>query len=362
MACEGVRDFLKREWFLSALVVLYLALLLRDSSLLWGTPGLVDWGSLSLIGSLILVSRGLELSGIFTRLSCRLISLSGGSERKLAFILLPTVALSSAVIMNDTAMLIFIPLVITLSQISGKDLRSLIVLSAIAANVGSALTPIGNPQNVIIWSYYGISFHSFVLRMFPFVFLWLLLLLFFAYFIFKDEIEQRELPPVSVRKSLLWAAILLLAADMTIAQEGKAPWTFPITLGALLLIGREVLLGFDWALFLTFAFIFADFGEIARVLSSARISFPDSGLGLFITSALLSQIVSNVPATVLLLGGRDWISLAVGVNIGGTGLIIGSLANLIAVRIGDVGIREFHRYSLPFLMITAALSALILAL
>ncbi|WP_367883408.1 transporter permease [Thermococcus peptonophilus] len=105
-------------------------------------------------------------------------------------------------------------------------------------------------------------------------------------------------------------------------------------------------------------------GEIARVLSSARISFPDSGLGLFITSALLSQIVSNVPATVLLLGGRDWISLAVGVNIGGTGLIIGSLANLIAVRIGgDVGgIREFHRYSLPFLMITAALSALILAL
>ncbi|KUH34523.1 carboxylate transporter [Thermococcus celericrescens] len=360
MAYEGVRNFLKREWFLSALVILYLALLLRDGSLLRRTPGLVDWGSLYLIGSLILVSRGLELSGIFTRLSCRLLSLSGGSERRLAFILLPTIAISSTVIMNDTAMLIFIPLILTLSRISGKDLSGLVILSSMAANVGSALTPIGNPQNVIIWNHYGIPFHSFVLRMLPFVFTWLLLLLLFAYFIFKGEIKQRELPPVSVHKSLLWASIILLAVDLILAQEGKALWTFPITLGVLLLIGRKVPLAVDWTLLLTFAFIFADFGEIALILSSSGVFFPHPGLGLFLTSAFLSQLVSNVPATVLLLGGSEWLPLAAGVNVGGTGLIIGSLANLIAVRIARVGIKEFHRYSVPYFLLVTLLSLLIL--
>ncbi|ASJ02889.1 anion transporter [Thermococcus profundus] len=360
MDYKGLMDFARREWFLSALMILYLVLLLRDGSLLRRTLSLIDWGSLSLIGSLILLSMGLELSGIFTRLSCRLISLSRGSERRLAFVLLPTIALSSAVIMNDTAMLIFIPLIVTLSRIAEKDLSGLIVLSAIAANVGSALTPIGNPQNVIIWNHYGVPLHYFVLRMLPFVFTWLLLLLLFAYFILKGEIEQRELPPVSVRKSLLWISILLLAVDVVLAHEGKALWTFPITLGVLLLPERKVLLAFDWALLLTFAFIFADSGEIALILSSSRIFFPHSGLGLFLTSAFLSQLVSNVPATVLLLGGGEWLPLAAGVNVGGTGLIIGSLANLIAIRTGKVGVREFHRYSVPFFLIALMVSALVI--
>lgn len=361
MGYEGLRDFVKREWFLFALMLLYLILLFRDGSLLQRTPNQIDWENLSLIGLLILLSRGLELSGIFTRLSCRLFSLSGGSERRLAFILLPTVALSSAVIMNNTAMLVFIPLIVTLSRIAGEDLSGLIVLSAIAANVGSALTPIGNPQNVIIWSHYRVLFHSFVLKMLPFVILWLLLLMLFAYFLFDGEIEMRKLPLMSVRNSLLWISIILLVVDVVFAQEEKALWTFPLTLGVLLLAAREVLLGFDWALFLTFAFIFADFGEIAHILSSSGVSFPNSGISLFLTSAILSQLVSNVPATVLLLNGRDWISLTVGVNIGGTGLIIGSLANLIAVRIARMRMKEFHIYSLPFFLIATVLSVLVLA-
>lgn len=336
---------------------------LRDNSLLQRTPGLIDWRNISLIASLILVSRGLELSGIFTRLSSYLISVSGGSGRRLAFILLLTIAFSSSIIMNDTAMLIFIPLIVTISKVSEEDLSSLVVLSAIAANIGSALTPIGNPQNIIIWNSYAIPFHSFVLEMLPFVLLWLLLLLFLAYLIFNDKIERKELPPVNINTSFLWTSMILLVGDITFAQGGKALWTFPITFGVFLLIGREVLFGFDWGLLLMFIFIFVDFGEIAHILSSSGVSFPNSGVKLFLTSAFLSQLVSNVPATILLLNeGKDWISLAAGVNIGGTGLIVGSLANLIAIRIGEVETGKFHRYSVPYFLLTLILSIFILHL
>ena len=361
MVADRLRKFTMREPFLCVLVLLYFLLLVRDGSLLRRTPGLIDWAGLSLIASLILVSKGLELSGAFTRLSSSLILLSNGSERRLAFLLLPAVALSSAVIMNDTAMLVFIPLVVTVSRVTGKDLSALVVLSAIAANVGSALTPIGNPQNIIIWSYYGPSFLGFLTSMLPFVGLWLVLLLVFAGFVFRGGIPGRRLPPVALRKGLLWASVVLLPLDVLLFQEGRPLLTFPLTLAVLLLAGRDVLLGFDWALLLTFALIFVDFGEISGILSSLGLSPPGSPMGLFLASALTSQAVSNVPATVLLLGGKDWLPLAVGVNVGGTGFVLGSLANLIAVRISGISMRDFHRYSLPYFLAAVLLSALLLA-
>ncbi|WP_297465488.1 SLC13 family permease, partial [Thermococcus sp.] len=164
------------------------------------TPALIDWGSLSLITSLVIASKALELSGVFVRLSSRLIALSSGSERRLMLILLPVIAFTSAFIMNDTAMLVFIPLVALTSELSGIDRAKAVTLSAIAANAGSALTPIGNPQNVIIWQTYGLSVGAFVWAMLPFVLLWLLLLLAFALSVGDRRLEVGEIPAVPLRK------------------------------------------------------------------------------------------------------------------------------------------------------------------
>ncbi|NJE61173.1 SLC13 family permease [Thermococcus sp. 21S7] len=357
---ERLKGFARREWFLTALLVLYLALILNDRSLPRRTPDLVDWGSLALITSLILVSKGLELSGIFTRLSIRLISLSGGSERKLMLLLIPTIAFSSAVIMNDTAMLVFIPLVIITSRLAGINTARAVTLSAIAANVGSALTPIGNPQNIIIWNTYGPSFVEFTGAMLPFVVLWLVILLLFTATIGDRRPSVEKLPPIAIRKRLLLASLSLLIADVALAEIGKSLWTLPLTLAVLLALGREALLGFDWALVLTFAFIFADFGEVARLISGH--SVPSEGLTLFLASAGLSQLISNVPATVVFLssGRPEWLPLALGVNLGGTGIITGSLANLIALRISGIGMRDFHRFSIPYFLVALGISILVL--
>ncbi|WP_088885803.1 SLC13 family permease [Thermococcus gorgonarius] len=320
----------------------------------------MDWGGLSLITSLILVSRGLELSGAFGKLSLQIIALSRGSERRLAMILLPTIALSSAIIMNDTAMLIFIPFIVALSRLIEKDMTALVVFSAIAANVGSALTPIGNPQNIIIWRHYGVPFPDFVAYILPFVLLWLILLRLFAFVTFRGSLPERKLHQVKVREGLLWSSLFLLIANIVLAREGKALWTLPLTVVILSLVGGDVLLSFDWALVLTFALIFVDFGELSRIMASLGFHPPSSRIGLFISSALLSQAVSNVPATVLLLSAENWGPLAVGVNAGGTGFMVGSLANLIAIRIARMSIEDFHRYSVPYFLLILLLSALLL--
>ena len=286
------------------MLFLYAGLVMVDRSLPGKTPDLVDWGSLSLITALIITSKGLELSGVFNRLAPRLVEGANGSSRRLLFLLLPTIALSSALVMNDTAMLVFIPLVVALSELSGMDKARAVTLSALAANVGSALTPIGNPQNIIIWREYGLSFLAFVRGMLPFVLIWLALLLAFVILSPHETLSVRSLPPVAFRRDLFVVSTFLLALNVYLGETGRHELSIALTLLAFLLLDRDVLLSFDWALVLTFAFIFIDFNELSALLLKAGFSLPTEGAGLVLTSAGLSQLISNVPATVVFLGSN----------------------------------------------------------
>jgi len=352
----------KREWFLTALLALYLVLFSLDHKLLARTPFLVDWKSLSLITALILTSKGLELSGVFSRLAPKLVELSHGSERRLVLYLVPIVVTSSAIIMNDTAMLVFVPLVIATADIARINVSRAVTVSAIAANVGSALTPIGNPQNIIIWNTYGLSFMEFVRAMCPYVSLWVFCLVLSAFLLKDDEMDVMKPPSVVLNGRLLFFSAFLLIANILLTESGHHWMTLPLTVIVLLVTGREALLGFDWALVLTFAFIFVDFGEVARLISGSS-WLPSGGLVLLLASAGLSQLISNVPATVVFLGSKpEWLPLALGVNLGGTGIITGSLANLIALRISGIGIKDFHRFSIPYFLVALVISILVLLL
>ena len=113
----------------------------------------------------MLISKLLESSGAFSRISGRIISLSGW---KMLLLLLMVSELAAAILMNDTALFFVIPLIVTLSRVAKTDLLDLAIILTVAVNVGSALTPIGNPQNIIIWNHFPLSFREFITAMFPF--------------------------------------------------------------------------------------------------------------------------------------------------------------------------------------------------
>lgn len=350
---------------MSGLLLLYSILLICDHSLLSKSLRLVDYESLSAITSFLVISRGLELSGIFNKIVPKIVELSGGSEIQLHSFILIIVAISSTVIMNDTAIFIFIPLVVIISKILKINRAKVVTLTTISANIGSTLTPIGNPQNVIIWRTFKIPFHVFVWNLTPYVLGWISILLIFTLLTSrKQSVINFTIPGIRIDKNLLTASIILLIVDVMLVQFGYALIGIAITLAVLTIVRKEVVLSIDVALILTFALIFIDFKELSMILLSANLwlyqkTFPE----IIIFSAGLSQIISNVPVTVLFASINEkiqWLPLAVGVNLGGAGVVIGSLANLIAVRISGIRLRDFHKFSLPYFFAILSLTLAII--
>ncbi len=328
-----------------------------DRSLPRRSLGLIDYESLAAITSFFVISRGLELSGVFTRVAQRMIALSGNSEFGVLCMLITVVSASSAVIMNDTAVFVFVPVALALSRASGIDLPKAVTMVAIAANVGSALSPLGNPQNVIIWRTYRLPIWRFVCSMFPYVALWLAVLAAYARIAGGGELKIRPMPKIRVNRALATTSALLLVTNVVLVEVGLSPFGLMLTVLVMAVAGREALLSLDASLLAVFALIFIDFREISHLLP--EIGLECTAATAILLSAGLSQITSNVPATVLLSHHLPWLPLAVGVNLGGNGVVIGSLANLIAVRVSGIKLRDFHRYSLPYFLVALVLTLVI---
>jgi len=131
-------------------------------------PALVDWQTIITLSGLLIVTTGIKESGLFYFLAYR-ISRRIDNERLLALFLVFLSAVLSMLVTNDITLFITVPLTLSLQKISENDYSKLIIFEAIAVNVGSALTPIGNPQNIFLWHQWGISFLVFVREMAPLV-------------------------------------------------------------------------------------------------------------------------------------------------------------------------------------------------
>ena len=180
------------------------------------------------------------------------------------------------------------------------------------------------------------------------------------------QVDKLDGHPVSTRLAVL--SMLALIVMVVMMQNGQAP------LGALLLVvpfalfSRRTLKCIDWLLMATFAMIFLGLGHFAALPAVdhalGRIDFKQP-LALYLSGIVSSQLISNVPATVLLLDRvKDATTLAIAVNVGGFGVVIGSLANLIALRLAKQphAMRLFHEVSLPFLLVCAVLVYLVMRL
>ena len=332
-------------------------------------PALVDWPTIGALTGLLALTKGLELSGAMQWLGHRLIG-AMATERAAALVLVAASALLSTVLTNDVALFIVVPLTLGVCRITDMPATRLIVFEALAVNAGSALTPIGNPQNLFLWQLSTVSFGQFVLHMLPLVLLTMLVLLAVTACAFgKRPIEANGKQAHAPLDRRLLAVSLGLYIPFLVATDlHYEGWAVLAVLLTFVVLRARVLALLDWGLLLVFVLMFIDLRLVAG-LGAVRGAMLGLGLDqarhLYLAGIAASQAISNVPAAIALAEySRDWRVLAYGVNVGGFGLMVGSLANLIALRMS--GDRKawisFHLYALPFLGVAAALGYALLFL
>lgn len=277
---------------------------------------------------MMLVMNALEISGMLSSIGRRIVN-RAGTERRLALMLCTLVFFSSALLTNDVVLLGVVPLTIVVGVVSRVDVRMLGIFEGVAANAGSLLTPFGNPQNMFISVHYDVAVGDFLLAMLP---LWLLSLALLVLLV-AARFGGRRLHPIRMKHSHPKIAALgmlaLLVIILFFVRALPIIIITPVVLGLLLATGRmrRIVRMFDWKLFGLFVAI-AFVTYYALMLYTLELS----KTALLLSSVGLSQLVSNVPATFVLSGAADWRLLALGVNIGGSGTLISSIATLIAYR------------------------------
>lgn len=328
----------------------------------------VDWNTIATLAGMLLLTKGIEVSGYLEHLGRTIINRLQ-QERLLAIFLVSASALLSTVLTNDIALFIMVPLTVGLGGISGLPIGRLVIFEALAVNAGSMLTPIGNPQNILLWQRSHLSFAGFTWQMAPLALAIFLLLLLATWFCFPRQTIHAELEdnPASYRAGLLRTCGLLYLAFVASVELGHPGWGLLGVAAAALLFCREIIAKVDWSLILVFILMFIDIRLLTQlhVIQDWVAAIPHfSQLELFMTALFGSQLISNVPATILLVNYSEaYKVIAYGVNAGGFGLAIGSLANIIALRMAPerhLWLR-FHLYSFPFLGISALIAWLLLA-
>lgn len=344
--------------FIALLLALaLLAVLAPEKVPTW--PRLVDWPTIAALAGLLLLTKAVETSGALHRVAHWLLD-RAPNERALALGLVSLTAVLSMLLTNDVALFAMVPLTLGICRITNLPSTRLIVFEALAVNAGSALTPIGNPQNLFLWQRSGASFGQFVLWMTPLVAALLVVLLAVTSLAFRARpigISTEAKPALD--RSLLALALLLYLPFLVLADVQQAVWALAALALVFALLRPRVLALIDWGLLLVFVLMFVDLRLLAT-LDGVRDAMATLALGqprhVFWTSIGASQFISNVPAAIALVEySHDWRAIAWGVNVGGFGLLIGSLANLIALRMA-AGPRKylvFHAWSLPFLLAAA---------
>ena len=351
---------------LQLLLVALALLALFGGAPLASYPALVDWPTMAVLTGLLALTKGLEMSGALAWLGRRLVA-TMATERRAALVLVLACVLLSTVLTNDVALFVIVPLTLGVCRLTAMPAARLVVFEALAVNAGSALTPIGNPQNLFLWQLSKVSFGQFVLHMLPLALLLTLTLLGLTALVFKARplaLAATATGPGSaapLEQRLLWVVLALYLPFLVAADLQQAGWAMLLVLAILALLRPAVLARLDWGLLLVFVLMFVDLRLLAG-LSATQAAIGRLGLAdpvhLYVAGIGASQVISNVPAAIALAAySEDWKVLAYAVSVGGFGLAPGSLANLIALRmVKDARAWAlFHVYAVPFLLVAAAM-------
>ncbi len=297
----------------------------------------IDVRVLCLLFSLMAVVAGFQSCHVFEALAQKMLA----GEKKLRTIGWVLVALpffTSMLITNDVALITFVPFTMLVLKMVGaeKEAALIVVLQTVAANLGSMATPFGNPQNLYLYANYNMTGSEFFGTVLPLTLVSLVALWFCGYMVSGHGIQVNFSGKACIHNKVKLGVYIVLFILCLLAVLRIAPyWAVTAMVAiALLVLDRKLLLKVDYALLLTFIcfFIFAgNMGEISAVQNFLAGIMEKNAL---LTAALSSQVISNVPAAVLLSefteNGR---ALLAGVNIGGLGTPIASLASLISLKL-----------------------------
>ena len=328
--------FLKRE------SVLVIATILAIISMFFVTPSkaymeYIDWRVLGILLSLMIVTGGLQKNGFFDAIGTALLKKTK-TDRQLSVILVVLCFVSGMFITNDVALITFVPFAILIMKKCGQEklLVPIIVLQTIGANLGSMLTPIGNPQNLYLYSVSQMSIAEFVKVMFPYTIVAGAILIFAAaIFAGKKEPIEVSLEKVQTNRIKNSMYMIMFVLCMSVVLHFVESY---IVLGLVVLLvfymDREVLWKVDYCLLLTFISFFVFTGNLGKIpwITETLQNLVEGRE--IIVSIVASQVISNVPATLLLSGfTNNYEALLIGVNLGGMGTLIASMASLISYKL-----------------------------
>lgn len=286
----------------------------------------INWDTIILLFVIMLIVEVLKNLSIFEIVVRKLLT-KVGNARGLVFVLVFTCFFSSIFITNDVSLIIFVPFaILALKKVDRIDLIIFTVsLQTIAANIGCMVLPIGAPHNIVMYTVSKIPFESFFLLLLPYVIVSAIFLVALSLFVSPDKIELPQMREIKVNRQDFF---------------------------------KKVFLGVDYYLLLTFIALFVLIGNLVNIPFFTQI-FEKWIIGNeVIWGIIASQAISNVPAAMLLSGfSTNYEAIIVGINIGGLGTLIASMANLISYKIL---VREYKEFKIRYLAIFTALNVILL--
>jgi Na+/H+ antiporter NhaD/arsenite permease-like protein len=366
----------------------------------------IDFNTIALLLGMMLLVSVLQRDGFFTLLAVKAITIASTPRRLLVSMVVVT-GVASAFLVNDVVVLLFTPVIIYTCRLQKLNPVPFLIGEAMASNIGSVATITGNPQNVLIGLTTGISYSRFFLHLAPVAVVSTLILLGALWLFYgrrlpaqfaltqMEAASQAALSasgsgagaPVNLmglRKSIPILVIVTLGFFANVFLGLSIPLLALIAGAAALLVSHErpsqIFQSIDWSLLVFFAGLFIVIdgarasGLLDRLLGVVSLDSNVGGMfSLHVFSAAVSQLVSNVPLTVLLIplletteGNALWLSLASGATLGGNATVIGAVANIIVVEQAakegiHVSFREFLRVGVPVTLATLAASMALLA-
>ena len=323
--------------------VLYISGILAALSAFFVRPdadyiGYINFKVLAILLSLMLIVSACVRIGTFDYMTyCLLRRIRG--QRHISILLVVMSFFLSMLLTNDVTLVTLVPFAIMVLS-SFKDYKSLmytLIFMTVATNLGSMLTPIGNPQNLYLYTHYDMDPGSFLLLMLPYSALSLALISLGVFLMCKNKEAEpgsgmKKVDPPKASKLIVYIALFILCV-LTVA--GKVHWGIMLGVVAvfILIFDRKAFKGADYALLLTFIFFFVLIGNIGRLTEVKEALSSVVNRSPALTAVISSQFISNVPAAMLLSAFTDdGRSLVIGTNLGGLGTLIASMASLITYK------------------------------
>lgn len=360
-------EFLKKE----CVLVIAVTLAILSSFISMPKLSYIDFKVLILLFNLMVVVAAFKELKVLDSIAIGLLK-KCNTYTSISLALVFITFISSMIVTNDVALITFVPLSIVIARKANINVLKIVIFQTLAANLGSSFTPMGNPQNLFIYSFYNLSPIDFFKITLPIV---ILAVLFLVLLVFKDKkmnlsLDLEDVKIDNKRDVYLFGGLFLIIL-LSVFHVIDYKVTFLITIVMVLILNKKLFSQVDYSLLITFIGFFIFVGNISTmdVVKNFMEGILNSPKSTFLASVLSSQVISNVPATMLLSGFTDHFKeLLLGVNIGGMGTLIASLASVISYKIyasefgNDNYMKSFTFYNILGLIIFVPIAYIFIAL